>query len=290
MKLKYILLLVLVLIVTGCDKDPAGPEYQQEVSVFGFLWGNEYLTEDHAIMIAWSQPVTEYYDLNQAVIRGAEVTLTDVNAGTSYPLTEAPEKPGFYFNEQVFIHPKTSYRLQISVDDRVVTATTTVPPTLEIETELDSVNVNQVYKTNLSKNLPIFIDCESPEQVILVDMYCNESWEDAEYVTEFFGRSEPEDAEEYEGGQNGEPRHIMGFGKYETFTSNDFPNQYVVDWYSSMIVFYGSYTLQVMAIDKNYQTYITTQEYRELESGIEGGIGVLGSMTGKTFRLEVLKK
>ena len=81
----------------------------------------------------------------------------------------------------------------------------------------------------------------------------------------------------------------MGFGKYETFTSTNFPNQQVIDWYSSMLVFYGSYTMQVIAIDKNYQTYISTKEYREFESGIDGGIGIFGSVTGKTFKLNVLK-
>lgn len=290
MKLKYILLLWLIILVAGCDKNPAEPEYQKEVTVFGFLWGNAYLTADHAIMIAWSQPVTAYYDLNTAAIRGAAVTLTELSSGMSHTLTEAAEKPGFYFNEQIFIQPKTSYRLQISVDGKQVTATTTVPPVLEIETQLDPVNVNQVFQTNLSKSTPIFLTCENPDQVILVDMYCNETWENAEYVTEFFGQTEPESADEYESGQNGEPRHIMGFGKYDTFTSNNFPNRYVVDWYSSMIVFLGSNTLQVMAIDANYQKYITTQAYREQESGVEGGIGLLGSVTGQTYLLKVLKK
>jgi hypothetical protein len=274
----------------GCDKNPAAPEYQKEVTVFGFLWGNEYLTADHAMMLSYSQPITAYYDFNQAAIRGAEVSLTEIGSGVSHFLMESPEKPGFYFNDLVFIKPKTSYTLRISVDGREVTATTTVPPQLELQTELDTVNVNQVNHTNLSKSIPIFLDCESPEQVILVDMYCNESYETAEYVTEFFGQSQPGSVEEYESGQNGEPRHIMGFGKYETFTSANFPNRYVVDWYSSMIVFFGSYTLQVMAIDKNYQTYLTTQEYREFESGIEGGIGLLGSVTGKTFKLQVVKR
>ena len=64
---------------------------------------------------------------------------------------------------------------------------------------------------------------------------------------------------------------------------------YLIDWYSSMIVFYGSYTMQVLAIDENYTNYLFS-EYPVYSGGIEGGLGVFASVTGKKYHLNVMKR
>ena len=287
---KYGFILLLLLIIFACGKSPNTPDYQQEVAVFGFLWGNKPMSADRAIMIAYTQPINKTYDFSQAAIQDANVTITDINSGKVYTLKDT-ETSGFYFNDSLIPQPKMEYVLNIEVDDKIVTATTIVPPIFSTETNLNRDKVDSVYHDDLSKNNPIFIECEDPEQLVVVDMYCNESWENAEYISPFWGQEKPRDAGEYGGNDgNSEPRHIIASAKFRDLLSfANYQGRHVIDWYSSMIVFFGSNTMQVMAIDDNYYNFININEYPELQSGVNGGIGVFGSAYGETFRLYILK-
>jgi len=53
-----------------------------------------------------------------------------------------------------------------------------------------------------------------------------------------------------------------------------------------MIVFRRSNTMQVLAIDDNYHNFLYT-EHPEFNGGINGGIGVFGSVCGESFELIV---
>lgn len=273
----------------SCSKNPNTPNYEKEIAVFGFLWGNKPITVDRAILISYTQPIDELYDLQQSVIKNANVTITEVNSGKIYSLSDAV-RAGFYFNESLIVKPKNEYLLKVEVDDKIVTAMTTVPPALLIQTNLITDKIDSVYQEGLSREKPIFLECEDGEQIIVVDMYCNESWEDAEYINPFWGQDKPGDADEYAGSDgNSEPRHIIASAKFRELFSINYPGRVVIDWYSSMIGFFGSYTMQVVAIDENYYNFINKNEYPELQSGVQGGIGVFGSVCGETFRLYVLK-
>lgn len=291
MKISNRIIFVALLLSTflTCSKNPNAPDYEKEIAVFGFLWGNKPMTADRAMMISYTQPIDAMYELQQAVIKNANVTITEVSSGDVFILSDA-EKPGFYFNDKLIARPKTEYLLTIKVDDQEITARTIVPPALNLQTELPIGKVDSVYQEKLSLQKPIFAACEDDEQIIVVDVYCNESWENAEYINPFWGKKKPEDAGEY-GGQDGnsEPRHITATAKFKDLLSLNFPGQYAIDWYSSMIGFFGSYTMQVMAIDGNYYNFINKNEYPELQSGIQGGIGVFGSMCGETYQLYILK-
>lgn len=287
---KILFAILFICLLIACDKNPSAPDYQQEITIFGYLWANETLNADHAIMMAYSQPVTSFYDNEKAAITGAKITLKDVtNNAVPYHLNDSPERPGFYFNDSLMIQPNTTYKLRVEVDGKVATATTTVPPELVASTKLSEDTINYVYRKNLGTKYPILLTCENDAQLVLVDMFCNESYDKAEYIYPFHEKHKyPDDQEEYDGGRNAEPRHIMAFAKLKDFASDDYQGQYVVFWYSSMIVFYGSNTLQVLAIDENYHKFIYS-EHPEFNSGVKGGIGVLGSVYGKKYELMVLK-
>jgi hypothetical protein len=286
---KYIVVALLLLTFFSCSKNSTTPDYEKEIAIFGFLWGNKPMTAERAIMISYTQPIEEVYDLEQAVIKNANVTIREVSTGNLYVLNDL-ENPGFYFNDSLMPKPQTEYLLKIEVDNMVVTALTTVPPILNIQTDLKKDRVDSVYHEGLSNEKPLFVDCEDGEQIIVVDIYCNESWENAEYINPFLGQKKPGDASNY-GGQDGnsEPRHIMATAKFKDLFYFNFYGRHVIDWYSSMIGFFGSYTMQVIAIDDNYYNFINKNEYPELQSGIEGGIGVFGSMCGETYQLYILK-
>jgi hypothetical protein len=277
------------ILTTGCGKNPAAPEYQKELTVFGYLWGNERLTADHAIWIADTRPITDFYDANQAALKNGNVTLREEDTGITRRLYEQEGKPGFYYNDSVLVRPKTAYLLTITTDEKTVTAVTTVPPVLEMTTALRLDTVNVVRPENLSRQMPITLQCENPEQVVLVDMNCNETYQNAEYVHPFSDKQKfPKNQEEYDGGANREPKHIMAFARFREFASPDYPGQITIFWYSSMLVFYGNYTIQVTAIDDNYHGYLY-KEHPELSGGIQNGIGVFGSLCGKVFKLRVVK-
>ena len=274
---------------TGCDKDPSGPQYQMEMSVFGFLKGSEFLTTDNAILVTYTQPIEKYYDLDKAGIQNAHVTLVKDNEERLILLHSTPDKPGFYFNEDELIEPGATYHLTIEIDEKVVTASTKVPQQLLQITELSSDTINYEKHTDLGYKKPIYLECEKEDQIILVDMYCNESYQLAEYIYPFHDNHEfPSDQDEYDGGIDGEPRHIQAGLMYKDLYSEEFGNQHVIFWYASMIVFYGSNTLSVYAIDDNYHNYLF-KENPVYEGGITGGIGVFGSVSGQSYELNILK-
>ncbi|MCU0644997.1 MAG: hypothetical protein MUC94_12145, partial [bacterium] len=206
---RFIFVALLLFAFLTCSKNPNAPDYEKEIAVFGFLWGNKPMTAERAMMISYTQPIDAAYDLEQATIKNANVTISEVSTGKIYVLDDA-KKPGFYFNDSLIAKPKTEYFLKIEVDNKVVMARTSVPPLLNLVTDLQQGNVDSVYQDRLSFEQPIFVDCEDGEQIIIVDVYCNESWENAEYINPFWGQKKPGDAGEY-GGQDGnsEPRHIV---------------------------------------------------------------------------------
>ena len=143
--------------------------------------------------------------------------------------------------------------------------------------------------TNIGYEKPIFVNCNREEQIILVSMFCNESFSNAEYIKPFTDNStHPRSQEEYDGGRNAEPRHIQAFMKYQDLVAPLYANQHVIYWYGAMLVFYGSNTLQVLAIDDNYHHY-SPMENPELNGCIVGGIGLFGAVCGEEYIIQVMK-
>jgi len=292
MKIKqlFIGLIGLASLWIGCSENPTKPEYQKEIMIYGNLWGNRPLNQEHAISVKYTWPVDEAYDKVEAAVQNGNVTLTDASSGESWVLRDTDDSPGYYFNEDLVIRPLTTYLLRVEADNQVVTATTTVPPVITLTTDLLQDSLNREYQKNLGFEKPVYVDCECPDDLmIVVDMYCEESWEDARFVNPFFGFEEPESQEDYDGGRNGEPRHIQAFVTYQDLVAPAFENRHTIYWYASMIVFYGRNTMQIMAVDDNYNNY-TFAEHRVHSGGVQGGLGLFASMCGETFSLNILEE
>ncbi len=292
--MKYKLLLFIlfsvfaIILISGCEKNPSEPDFQKEITVFGYLYGNETLGPEHAIRIFNTRPVTSYYDPNEAAVKDADVAITQQSNGTVTKLISSAGNPGYYYNNSLQILPKETYLLTVKVDDKIVTASTTVPAELETESQLSPDSVNYENNTNLGYDKPVFLEFEDTDRIIMVEMYCNEPYNNAEYINQFNGHKYPEDDEEYEGSGNGEPRRIYALVPYKELESELYNKRYTVYWYASMFVFYGSYTLHIMAIDDNMHHYMT-RENPELSGGINGGIGVFGSLCGEQYQLYIKK-
>ncbi len=279
----------LLLIMAACSKNPVAPDFQKEITVFGYLWGDRYLSADRAIMIAWTGPIAEYYDLQKAGVQDARVTITDMESGQIYMLHNTLARPAFYYQDSLLVQPQHRYRLVVQAPDRTLSAETTTPAMPALTTSLSATTVNQVQTTDISYEKPIYLECENKDQIILVSMFCNESFSDAEYIKPFTdNNTRPRNQEEYDGGRNAEPRHIQAFMRYRDLVAPLYAGRHAIYWYGAMLVFYGSNTLQVLAIDDNYHHYLY-MEHAELNGGVVGGIGLFGSVCGEEYLLHVNK-
>lgn len=272
----------------ACGDNPAGPAYQKEIAVYGFLWTERPLSRERAIAVTWTRPIDAYFDETSAALHDAEVTLTDRTGGRTYTLASDADRPGFFYNDSLIVRPRTAYRLMIECEGRVVTAETVTPGPVFLETDLDREAFNIVAPENLGYAKPVRITCDSPEQMILVDLTCQEDFPNAEYIRDLSPNKTPEDQEEYDGGRNGQPRHTQMTVKYADLVSAEFGGEHVIFWYGFMLNFYGRHTFQVLAIDDNYNRYLSL-ENPALSAGVTGGIGVLGSVSGEDYRLDVVK-
>jgi len=284
-----ITILLTSVVLMQCDKSPTQYSYEHCISIYGYLWGGECIDAGRAIYIQWTQPATGYYDPTRAAIANARVTLTDESSGLARHLWPDLLRPGYYYNDSLVVQHRTAYRLEVETGGVTVRARTLVPYPLDITTRLVADSVNAVRPDDLGRDYPLFLHCETLEQIVLVDVYCNEAYYNAEYIRPFHdSQPHPSSQEEYDGGRDAGPRHIRAFMKYADLFSSQYGGEAVIYWYGSMIVFYGSYQLQVLAIDENFHNYLY-REHPERSGGIDGGIGLFGSVSGKTFVLLVQK-
>ncbi len=287
-QIKIFLILPLLMFLFSCRSTNNSIDYEKKIFLFAYLKGNQYLTRDQAIWLSYSQPLFEKYDAGQAAISKADIVLTDSTTTESWSLTEDSTRKGFYFNDQILIKPQHTYQIHITIENNIVTARTKVPPILEINTPLNKGITNHVKFDSIRSKYPLLLCCSKADQLIMIDLFCLEPFDQAEYINPFGDQKYPQNEEEYDGGVDGPPRHIRAIAPLNVLTPTGDPNQYVIDWYSAMIAFYGNYRLSIYAIDENYNQYISA-ENPVYSGGVRGGLGVFASMTGQQYLLLVQK-
>ncbi len=280
--------LFVIFLLANCTDQPLQPSYQKEICVFSYLWEQRPLSKDNGILISTTRPVTDYYDPAQAAITDAIVLIKEIESGVTFQLYPAAEYFGIYYNDSLVAQSRHTYHLEIIADSRTVTAKTTVPYHLGIRTELSD-EINYYYPNLHNPMPPIYLECVDENQIIYVDMFCNQSFSTAEYIQPFNEQHlYPQNQEEYDGGRNGPPRHVWAFMRYKDLVAPAYMNRHVIYWYEAMFVFYGSNTMQVLAIDDNYHRFLYS-EHPERSGGVQGGIGVFGSVSGRKFDFNVVK-
>jgi len=191
--------LCLALLLAGCgDGDKTGPETEERIVLFGYLYINEPISEENAIFLSRTMPVLDSYEIDEAVISGATVTLQkDGEAGED---TLHMVRPGYYANPEVVIEPLTTYYLSVDIDgESPISASTSTPYPFDVLSEPRVLPEEMVYST-IADSFPIFLTCEEEDQVFVVDAYCLENWQDAKYIRPF-DDDYPSDYDEY-GGRN----------------------------------------------------------------------------------------
>lgn len=283
-----LLLALAALLLTACSGDTTGPESKDEIAVFGYLFVGETVHNGNAIYITRTEPVDRVYDDRAAAVTNALVTLR--REGQERPDTLSMPDPGRYANPEIMIGSGETYHLTVAIPGRpVITATTMTPDSFAVLSE-PVVDPDTMVHSTIADKYPIVLTCPNEEQIFLVDVYCNELWENARYVIRFGNHEGPEDYAEY-GGASGEPRHIFAYFRIKDIEHGDpdgpegpLPVAYRVTWYGDMMVFYGSQTVGVFAIDENYYNYLY-REHPELNGGVNGGIGVFASACRKQYKV-----
>lgn len=279
-------LLALAAGVTGCSDDATAPP-RDEVAVFGYLFVGETVGAADPIVVTRVRPIGAYYDPAEAAVNDAVVTLR--REGDTRAETLRAVGPGAYAAPGFPIEERTTYDLRVEIPgDRVLEARTTTPYAFDIDGG-PPVLPDSVPHSIVQDTYPILVACENPAQIALVDVYCREAWQDARYITPFGDHAAPDDYDEY-GGDNGEPRHIQAYFRLQdlvrTGGGSGAGERYVIDFYSAMMAFYGTYTVQVFTIDDNYYRFLY-RDHPEEEGGIVGGIGVFGSACRRSWEVRV---
>jgi hypothetical protein len=269
------------LALTGCEGDVSGPALRDEIAVFGFLFVGETVNDSNAVLITRTQPLLDRYDLEQAAVTSATVTLC--REGDSHADTLSMVRPGYYANPSIVIDSLTTYHLTVSVPgEDVITATTATPVSYDLSNGPRPLP-NMMRHVDIPDSFPFVLTCPDEEQIFMLDVYCLESWEDARYINPFGDHDRPDDEEEY-GYETGEPRHIFAYFRIKDVAREG--DTYTIGFYSAMMAFWGSYEVSLLAIDDNYYNYLY-REHPEESGGIIGGIGVFGSACRRRYLVEI---
>jgi hypothetical protein len=275
--------LLAALVLAGCGKNPTKPTYVSETVLFGYLYVGETVDSTNALWLGETRPVDAYYDSTRAAVSGALVLLQA--EGAPLPDTLRMVAPGRYANPAVVVAPHTRYHLTVLAGAAALTASTTTPGSLTMSAE-PQILPGVMPWSAIAGTYPMIVDGPDPEQLMLVDVYCMESYTNAEYVNPFANQSTPKDYKEY-GGDNGEPRHIATYFRLKDLGPRA-AGGYRLGFYGDMMAFYGEYTVGLFAIDDNYYQYLY-RDHPERHGGVNGGIGVFASAWRHQYHVKAVR-
>jgi hypothetical protein len=273
---------LLPLLLSGCDSAPTRPKYVEEIAVSACLYVGETISNSNAFILTRTRPVDEYYDSGEAAIRDAVVTLRADGATREDTLRMVA--PGRYANPAFVVRPLTTYHLKAQAGGATITASTTTPIAFDV-LRAPRVLPDVMRHAAIADSFPLVVDCRDPEQIFFVDVYCLEEYQNARYVYRMGTAEHPKDYAEY-GGDNGEPRHISTYFRLKDLGGGE--AGYRISFYGDMMAFYGEYQVGIFSIDQNYYSYLY-RDRPELNGGINGGIGVFGSACRRQYHVRTVE-
>ena len=146
----YLSFFLVYIAISGCDEfnDSESPYVEQYV-VFGNISGNMPMIDD-TIFVSRSDSIDEKIEANQLWVSDASVTI--IGDGNSYIASPVVGAPGRYqTDESVVFKTGEKYKLTVQVKDKTLTSETTIPKSLNIDSETDLKN----YICNDGTSLPV---------------------------------------------------------------------------------------------------------------------------------------
>lgn len=272
--------------------DPYGQdEYRELVVVETYLTANNPFPE---IRVSRTLPASVEYTFEAAALNGAVVSVTELDQNGNEISTLFFERDGdgvYRPEEEQMVEPLTTYRLDISFNDRddQLTAFTTVPDQIQVIGEIPESIIYQgpqqlevlLSETERvgSQNYYIFTSIAvDPVEANLTPFYKSafENDDDAE-LSDFFNNS-------------------SGLVNEGNFTVNeDGTTTLVYPWIG--VAFYGENDIVSSSVDRNIYDLLRSQQVQlggstlppgeipNIIYNVEGGIGVFGSFSADTVRV-----
>jgi hypothetical protein len=265
----------------GCGEGTTRPPTEDQVALFGYLYVGEAIHPENGILLSRTRPIDQAYDPAEALVKDALVTLQ--KEGSARVDTLRLTNSGTYSNLGVMIDSLTTYHLTAVIPGGpTLRASTTTPRPFRLSRQPRAATEGPMVHAEIADSFPIVARCADPEQIFLVDVYCLENWEDARYISPVGPHDHPQSYQEY-GAADNPPRHINTYFRLRNLKLTD--EGYLISFYGDMMAFYGTYDVGVYAIDANYYSYLY-RDHPERNAGVIGGIGVFGSASRRTFRVE----
>ena len=166
---KLLLLLLIAGIFSGCDTY-SQDDYTEQYVVQGYLGALATLPR---ISLSKTVPIDEYYDLNQAAVSDAQLTvsLLDANGNVekSFAYVTDPDSVSLFkpLDTQTLVLPNRTYALHVTFPNKpdVITAKTVIPDTMKV---LRSNGNSFVYQQNPQYELALTRSLNPNRQSFLV--------------------------------------------------------------------------------------------------------------------------
>ena len=310
---RYILVsLVALLLLAGCENYTSGPRFEGDVySIAGMLISGKSINTEHPIYITRSSDIDSFDPMNIFVTE-AVVEITDLDTNESWLLSLSVDmeqmKLKWVDPAEHIIQPLHSYRIEVTIPgyDKTISAQTTVPQDVEVNTDYFGHNVEgegfsadpenpsyMVYEgSDLRYPLGINTFDVAGSQNVMVEMFCLEEFStDLEFTTTILGSSNPtEDMEDkyYSSGEG--IRRISFLAKMASSIQPEYTDNYIVlRDYRQAFVFFGNYKVSAYITDDNYYRYKYMPE-GYLYGGVQNALGYFGSASGSVFYTKVVKQ
>ncbi len=292
--------LLILLLISGCgdvsvniDKDMYEPKI-----VF-----DAYIIPDQPIdniRIMRNYGLGQEIDVTQLFLYDAEVTLTDVTAGTSVPLEFLPNFAFGYKGNDFAIESNKAYRLNVNavIDGKALSASsvTTVPDAKGFGIDransfLEPVQYRKKDENGDLMRLKIVFDQSPTTESYVTSIVALDAAENTFIEDNAYGFPKEDLLE-----NNFLNELAHQFLWNQTQATNGHQAEIAIEWFT--IWFYGNYRAVLYAADKNYTDYsLTHNAIQEMDGNllepkfhIEGdGIGVFGSFVPDTVYFEILR-
>lgn len=304
----YLLSLLLLIALTGCDNFTAPERFDGDVYVLaGLLYAGETISPEHPIYLTRSSSLSQFNPL-ELFVTDAVITITDSGTKEQFTLTCIPDLTEFKYKyidlDEHIIQPEHTYSIEVSIPGREekITATTTVPFATQVIPDIynngnafsfTEDTMNDMPYGQIDQLYPLTLDTGVHQSAFnfMGEFYCLEEFStDLEFTTPVFGATHADTSmvdAYYEGGES--IRRIKFIGRYASQPQPGLQGNYlVVKDYKQAFVFYGRYRVSIYIADDNYYRYTYMPE-GYLYGGIHGGLGYFGSVSGGRMFCKVVK-
>ncbi|MCB5252168.1 MAG: DUF4249 family protein [Candidatus Cloacimonadaceae bacterium] len=309
---KYIAIILLVLLLlSGCEDFTSGPRFEGDVyAIAGLLKAGKAINAEHPVYLTRSADI-ESFDPMDIFVMEADIQIIELDTGKSWslsPILDTQEYKVKWIDPAAnIIQPEHSYRIQVQVPgyDQVISAETTVPVQTilnpdyyqhNVEGEgysLDEDSMGEVVFDVADIRYPLALNTLDRAQTfnLLIDLYCLEPFStELEFTTPIFGLTHPrEDMEDVYNGSGNGFRRISSVGRVSSAVQPEYEDNYILlKDYRQAFIFYGRYLVSTYIVDENFYRYTYMSE-GYLYGGVQNALGYFGSASGGVMYVKVIK-